>query len=58
MEIEPMTFRTLVGRSTTEPRELLWGARSQYWVIIHGLQIYEYNFYSRHVLTLSQCHLQ
>ena len=37
MEIEPMTFRTLVGRSTTEPRELIWRARSQYWVMIHGL---------------------
>ena len=37
MGIEPMTFRTLVGRSTTEPRELIWRARSQYWVMIHGL---------------------
>ena len=30
MEIEPMTFRTLVGCSTTEPRELIWG-------MTHGL---------------------
>ena len=30
MGIEPMTFRTLVGCSTTEPRELIWRARSQY----------------------------
>ena len=37
MGIEAMTFRTLVQRSTTEPRELIWRARSQYWVIIHGL---------------------
>ena len=32
MRIEPMTFRTLVGRSTIEQRELIWQARSQYWV--------------------------
>ena len=37
MGIEPMTFRTLDGRSTTEPRELIWRTRSQYWVMIHGL---------------------
>ena len=37
MGIEPMTFRTLVGHSTTEPRELIWQARPQYWLMIHGL---------------------
>ena len=36
-KIEPMTFRTLVGRSTTEPQERIWQVRSQYWVMIHRL---------------------
>ena len=37
MGIEPMTFCTLVGRSTTEPQELIWRARSLNWVMTHGL---------------------
>ena len=37
MGIEPMTFRSLVGCSTTEPRELTWLPRSLNWVMIHGL---------------------
>ena len=32
MGIESMTFCTLIGRSTTGPQELIWQARSQYWV--------------------------
>ena len=37
MGIELMFFSTLIGRSTTEPREVIWQARSQYWVMTHGL---------------------
>ena len=36
-KIEPMTFRTLVGRSTTEPQERIWRARSLHWVMTHAI---------------------
>ena len=31
MSIEPITFRTQVGRSSIESQELIWKAKSLYW---------------------------
>ena len=40
MGIEPMNFRTLVGRSTTEQWEVIWRTMSQYCVKIRPLRPY------------------